>query len=576
MKFILRYAKNYKKEIFLSFLGSLAFTAIMLGLPNILSQIINEGIIAGNQSILTSSLVKMLGLIVLGLIFMILSRYAISILANGIVRDIRQDNYEKMMALSQHEFKKLGVASLTNRIASDAFNIMQFSQMIFGMGMTTPLMIVFSIVMIARTSGTLGIQILPILPLFVLLIWLLIKITIPISTKGQENLDKINKSQREAINGLRVIRGFNRQDHMETRFSKYIDRYRDLMIRLFTYMALPQAANWLIIDTALCVVVWIGASLIGRGDLLLGDLVAFIQYVIEALFSISIFAQIFMMYPRAQVSADRLQEVLDTKISVQNPENPIYETSNEGVLEFKNVDFMYPDADEPVLENISFKVGPGQTLAFIGSTGSGKSTIVKLIPRFYDVTSGEILLDGVNIKDLDLKVLRDKIGYSPQKANLFTGQIQENLKFGLRDAQTQEMLYAAEIAQARDFIDKSEYGLETVLAEGGTNLSGGQKQRLSIARSVIGDHQVYVFDDSFSALDYKTDAKVRSALSQETKDAATIIVAQRVGTIMNADEIIVLDKGRISAKGSHEELMESSELYREIAFSQLSKEELNV
>ncbi|MGX7092484.1 ABC transporter ATP-binding protein [Hutsoniella sourekii] len=575
MGLVLSYIKNYKLEMLLTLLGSLAFVGVNLGLPMTVSKIINQAIANGETALLNRYIVQMIGMVVLSFLFLLGSRFGLSRLASGVTRDIRNDVYEKMLKLSHHEFQELGVPSMTNRITTDAFVILQFVQLIFGMGLTAPLMVVFSVVMITQTSLQLGAYVAPTVPIIFLIILYLARLTVPISTQQQTTLDDINRIQRENITGMRVIRGFNRQDYMQNKFERVNQDYRDISTHLFKIMAIPAPVAWLIIDTALVIVVWFGAAYIEGGSLMIGDLVAFIQYVTQALFSIMLFSNIFMMYPRAQVSANRLQEILETPISVANPENPITETDGSGTLEFRNVTFMYPDADEPVLKNISFKTKAGQTTAFIGSTGSGKSTIVKLIPRFYDVTSGQILLDGIDIRDLDLKVLREKVGYTPQKANLFTGEIAANLRFGFEQAAVHDMERATDVSQASEFIAKTEKGLRTYLSEGGSNLSGGQKQRLSIARSVIGDHEVYIFDDSFSALDYKTDVAVRSALSQEIGQATTLIVAQRVGTIMNADQIIVLDHGEVAAIGSHKELLETSNLYYEIAASQLSEEELN-
>lgn len=575
MRFIFKYVRNYKKEELFCLGGAIALVAILLGLPLLLAEFIDKGIILHDEKILQATIVKMTVLVVGSSIFLLLSRYGLATLSSGVTRDIRNDVYQKMINLSQHEFQEFGVSTLSNRITTDAFIILQFVQNIFGLGLTAPLVMLFAIGMIAEISLPLGLQLLPTLPVFVLMIWLLSKVTLPISGESQKTIDDINRNQREAIRSLRVVRAFNRQDYVAGKFALINERYRRLTAKLFKILAVPPAAAWLIIDLSLILVIFSGAQFISYGDLQLGDLVAFIQYVMEALFSIALFINVIIMYPKAMVSADRLREVLETEISIKNCAAPIMATDNSGRLEFRNVNFIYPDAQEPVLRNISFTVNPGETVAFIGSTGSGKSTIVKLIPRFYDVSDGEILLDGINIKDLDLHVLRAKIGYTPQKANLFTGEIQDNLKFGYEFAGINDMLYAVDIAQAREFIDKTPEGFETYLSEGGNNLSGGQKQRLSIARSIIGEHEVYIFDDSFSALDYKTDAQVRQALHERIKNASTIIVAQRIATIMQADKIIVLDRGTIAAQGRHEELLQTSQLYREIAHSQLSEEELN-
>lgn len=574
MKFLFRYVKPYPIQLLLALFGSICFVIVRLGLPTLLSYIIDGALANQSQSQLFMFIMLMLFIVFLGLAGQLMSRFFVSSLSNHIIKDLRDDVYTKIQQLSLHEFQSLGVPSLSTRLTNDAFLLMQFSIMLLGMGLTAPIMIIVSIFMILRLSVRMGLYISPALPLMILIIILIVKITHPLSQKQQRGLDKINRIQRENITGLRVIRAFNREPYQEERFEESNESYRKISTKLFQIVGSSQPGFNFITEIGIAMVIWLGAGQISAGNLQVGDVVAFIEYVFEALFSLSLFSTIFLMYPRAAVSSERLQEIIDMPISVQNPENPKTETDGSGRLEFKNVSFSYPDADEPTLRDISFSSKAGQTIAFIGSTGSGKSTIVKLIPRFYDVTKGQILLDGVDIRELDLKTLREKIGYTPQRANLFTGKISDNLRYGNATADTADLSRASDISQAAEFISRTPSGLDTHLSEGGNNLSGGQKQRLSIARSIIGEHEVYVFDDSFSALDYKTDATVRAKLAEETKDATTIIVAQRVATIMHADQIIVLDQGRIAAKGTHKELLETSDLYHEIAASQLSEEEL--
>ncbi|MGX7348312.1 ABC transporter ATP-binding protein [Aerococcus vaginalis] len=574
MKFLFRYVKPYPIQLLLALFGSICFVIVRLGLPTLLSYIIDGALANQSQSQLFMFIMLMLFIVFLGLAGQLMSRFFVSSLSNHIIKDLRDDVYTKIQQLSLHEFQSLGVPSLSTRLTNDAFLLMQFSIMLLGMGLTAPIMIIVSIFMILRLSVRMGLYISPALPLIILIIILIVKITHPLSQKQQRGLDKINRIQRENITGLRVIRAFNREPYQEERFEESNESYRKISTKLFQIVGSSQPGFNFITEIGIAMVIWLGAGQISAGNLQVGDVVAFIEYVFEALFSLSLFSTIFLMYPRAAVSSERLQEIIDMPISVQNPENPKTETDGSGRLEFKNVSFSYPDADEPTLRDISFSSKAGQTIAFIGSTGSGKSTIVKLIPRFYDVTKGQILLDGVDIRELDLKTLREKIGYTPQRANLFTGKISDNLRYGNATADTADLSRASDISQAAEFISRTPSGLDTHLSEGGNNLSGGQKQRLSIARSIIGEHEVYVFDDSFSALDYKTDATVRAKLAEETKDATTIIVAQRVATIMHADQIIVLDQGRIAAKGTHKELLETSDLYHEIAASQLSEEEL--
>ena len=407
------------------------------------------------------------------------------------------------------------------------------------------------------------------------MVWYVAVKTRPLSEKQQKTLDKINQYARENLTGLRVIRAFAREEFQEERFASENEIYADNSNKLFKLTGLTEPLFVQIIIAMIVAIVWFALQPLGSGELRIGDLVAFIEYSFHALLSFLFLSSLFTMYPRTAVSSERLKEVMDMPISINPNEDGITETESHGYLEFDNVTFAYPgETESPVLHNISFKAKPGETVAFIGSTGSGKSSLVQLIPRFYDVTLGKILVDGVDVRDYQLKALRQKIGFIPQKALLFTGTIAENLRYGKEDASHEELNQAADVAQAKEFIESREERFETHLAEGGSNLSGGQKQRLSIARAVVKEPDIYIFDDSFSALDYKTDAILRRRLKEETKDATVLIVAQRVGTIMDADQIIVLDKGEIVGRGRHEELMESNAIYREIAQSQLNSQSL--
>lgn len=575
MSFIWSYLRPFKRQLLFIFLGMVMFTLVTLGLPTVLAYIIDDVIIPKNYEQLAIYLTIMVLITLLGVLGQLFGAYFISQVTTLVVKNIRDAIYEKMQHLSHHEFQTFGVPSLTNRITTDAFIIMQFVQLGLRTLSTAPIMILISMIMVGRTASTLGLYLFPVMPLIIGLIYFIARLTLPISKKQQVTLDKMNQLLRENILGTRVIRAYNREGFMTNRFQKVNSSYQGFSIKLFKTMAVTPALFSFIVNLTIITILILGSHLIAQQKMQVGTLVAFIEYVWQALFSLMVFANIFMMYPRAMVSAHRLKEVLYSPISITNPSQPLFETNQSGQLEFRHVYFSYPDADEPVLEDLSFTTKAGQTLAFIGSTGSGKSTIVKLIPRFYDVTSGQILLDGIDIRRLDLKTLRSKIGYTPQTANLFSGQIAANLRFGKPTADEEDMTRATEVSQAFEFISNLDSGYKTHLTEGGTNLSGGQRQRLSIARSIIGKREIYIFDDSFSALDYKTDAKVRQALREETQEATTLIIAQRVGTIINADKIIVLDKGKIIAQGTHQELLTSCPLYYEIAASQLTKEELH-
>ena len=577
MNFIWKYVKKYPGKLLITFIATIGTAAVMIGLPTLLAQMIDNAIITQNIPLLWRYTWIMMGLVVLSLVSRTITAYTVSNIVNDMVMNIRNDAYKKMQNLSHHEFQELGVASLTTRISTDAFVILQFMEMTLKQGLVSPMMLIFSIIMIFSISPALGIYVIPVSIIIILSVIFIAKYTLPISEKQQASLDNINRILRENITGLRVIRAFNNEHFQEGRFKDVNQSYKKQSGKLFKTIAVTPALFSLLLNTVIIAILWFGAGLIETGSMQVGIMVAFIEYVFHALFSLLMFANIFMMYPRAAVSAGRLREVMDMPITVASPDPQVAITESDefGTLEFRDVDFAYPDASKPVLRNISFKTNPGETVAFIGSTGSGKSTIVKLIPRFYDVSKGQILIDGIDVRNYELNTLRSKIGYTPQKALLFTGDIAENLRYGKFNADDMDLDRATNVAQASEFINRLETKYATHLDEGGANLSGGQKQRLSIARSIIADREIYIFDDSFSALDYKTDAAVRQALKDETQNATTIIVAQRVSSIIHADQIIVLDEGEVAARGTHKELLKTSELYYEIASSQLSEEELN-
>lgn len=577
MNFIWKYVKKYPGKLLITLIATIGTAAVMIGLPTLLAQMIDNAIITQNIPLLWRYTWIMMGLVVLSLVSRTITAYTVSNIVNDMVMNIRNDAYKKMQNLSHHEFQELGVASLTTRISTDAFVILQFMEMTLKQGLVSPMMLIFSIIMIFSISPALGIYVIPVSIIIILSVIFIAKYTLPISEKQQASLDNINRILRENITGLRVIRAFNNEHFQEGRFKDVNQSYKKQSGKLFKTIAVTPALFSLLLNTVIIAILWFGAGLIETGSMQVGIMVAFIEYVFHALFSLLMFANIFMMYPRAAVSAGRLQEVMDMPITVASPDPQVAITESDefGTLEFRDVDFAYPDASKPVLRNISFKTNPGETVAFIGSTGSGKSTIVKLIPRFYDVSKGQILIDGIDVRNYELNALRSKIGYTPQKALLFTGDIAENLRYGKFNADDMDLDRATNVAQASEFINRLETKYATHLDEGGANLSGGQKQRLSIARSIITNREIYIFDDSFSALDYKTDAAVRQALKDETQNATTIIVAQRVSSIIHADQIIVLDEGEVAARGTHKELLKTSELYYEIASSQLSEEELN-
>lgn len=575
MKLMWHYTMRYKKLLLFDFICVFGFIIIELGLPTILARMIDSAIPAKSFSQVQQLGILMVIITILGVAMNILLGYFTTRITTNITADIRDDLFSKTQGYSHYEYEQIGVSSLITRVTNDAYQIMLFMQNILRTGFMTPMMFIVSLYMIFRTSPSLSWYVLAALPVLLMAVVAIAKFSDPLSTKQQKNLDKINAILRENLSGLRVIRAFVNEKFEEKRFEKVNKAYASSSKSLFRLMAVAQPGFFFLFNIVMVLIIWNGTIKIDQGSLQIGDLIAFIEYIFHALFSFMLFASVFMMYPRAAVSARRIQEALDATSEIVEKADGVTETATKGYVEFKNVTFAYPGHSEsPIIRNVSFTARPGETVAFIGSTGSGKSTLIQLIPRFYDVSEGEVLIDGVNVKDYRLKSLREKIGYIPQKALLFTGTIAENLRYGKEDATQAEMQRAVDIAQAADFISQTPKGFDALLSEGGTNFSGGQKQRLAIARAIIRNPEIYIFDDSFSALDYQTDAKLRARLKKETTEATVLIVAQRVGTIMHADKIIVLDEGNVVGMGTHQELLKNCTVYYDIAASQLSEEEL--
>ncbi|EOH86646.1 ABC transporter ATP-binding protein [Enterococcus pallens] len=575
MSLMWRYTLRYKKLLFFDFISVFGFILIELGLPTILAMMIDQGISNQDFDYVKRMGVLMVVITVIGIAMSISLRYFSSQITSRMVAAIRDDLYEKVQTFSHTEYESIGVSSLITRTTNDAYQIMLFMQNILTAGFMTPMMFGMSLYLIIRTSPSLGIYVLGSLPVLLLAVILIAKYSEPLSSKQQKNLDNINSILRENLSGLRVIRAFVNEKFEEMRFRKVNNAYANSSKSLFHLMAVAQPGFFFLFNIVMVLIIWNGTIQIDSGQLEVGTLIAFIEYIFHALFSFMMFATVFMMYPRANVSALRIQEVFDRDPEIKDNPEGITMPEQKGYVEFKNVTFAYPGHSEsPVIRNVSFTASPGETVAFIGSTGSGKSTLIQLIPRFYDVTEGQVLVDGEDVRAYKLKDLRSKIGYIPQKAQLFTGTIAENMRYGKEDATPAEMREAADIAQATDFISQKPNGYDEMLSEGGSNFSGGQKQRLAIARAVIRRPEIYIFDDSFSALDYQTDAKLRARLKKETTESTVMIVAQRVGTIMHADKIIVLNEGDVVGMGTHRELLETCPIYYDIAASQLSEEEL--
>ncbi len=570
-----RYAMKQKKLLFFNFISVFGFISVELGLPTLLALMIDKGITQNDTNYVKNMGLLMLGVVVFGVALNILLGYFTSRITTNMIENIRDDLFETVQEFSHNEYEQIGVSSLITRVTNDAYQIMLFMQNILRIGFTAPMMFIVSLYMVVRTSPSLGWYVLGSLPFLLGGVVAIAVYSEPISKMQQKNLDRINGILRENLSGLRVIRAFVNERFEEKRFEEVNDAYAKSSKKLFRLMSVAQPAFFFLFNIVMVLIIWSGSVQISTGDLRVGDLIAFIEYIFHALFSFMLFATVFMMYPRAAVSAGRIQDVFDAQPLIKDNPNGITTTATKGELVFDHVTFAYPGPSQtPVIRDISFTANPGETVAFIGSTGSGKSTLIQLIPRFYDVSQGHVLIDGSDVREYQLAALRQKIGYIPQKAVLFTGTIADNLRYGKEDATKEQMLRALDIAQATDFVLSLPNGLDTVVSEGGSNFSGGQKQRLAIARAIIRQPEIFIFDDSFSALDYATDARLRERLRAETTESTRLIVAQRVGTIMDADKIIVLNEGDVVGIGTHKELLKNCAIYYDIAASQLSEEEL--
>lgn len=573
MKLILKYLKNYKLLFFFNVISVFGFILVELGIPTIVATMIDVGVTNKDVSfiymmggcIALVSLIGVGGTIALG--------YCCSKISTAITRDIRNDIFAKVQQFTANEFNQIGTSSMITRTNNDAFQIQQFVNVLLRTALMTPIMFIFSFIMTARASLPLSYIIAATIPLIILGVVVVAKITKPISENQQSSLDDLNRISRENLSGIRVIRAFNNDQYEQKRFKETNHRFTKYSKKLFKIMTMTQPIFFMLMNVAGLSIYWVAAHLISTGSLEIGQLVAFMDYLFHAMFSIMLFCTVFMMYPRAEVSAKRIEEVFNLDPIIKN--KPADSDFDEKVsIEFDHVTFVYPDGEEPVLQDVSFKANKGEMIAFIGSTGSGKSTLVNLVPRFYDVSSGSIKINGKDIRDYDVLELRDKLGVIPQKAVLFSGTIADNIRFGKKDASDEEVEYAAKVAQAYPFIMEKENGFDEEISEGATNVSGGQKQRLSIARALVRKARIYIFDDSFSALDFKTDAILRKELKKEMTESIMLVVAQRISSIMEADQIIVLNEGKVVGKGTHHQLLKECQIYHEIATSQLSEEEL--
>ena len=574
MRRIAKYLKPYLWQI--AAVLALVFVQAMtdLQLPDYMSQIVNQGVLAGDTGAILATGLKMIGITLLGSVCTIASGYLASRVATAYARDLRAAVFDRVEQFSLTEFNKFSTASLITRSTNDVQQVMMVMIIFLRMIVMAPIMAVGGILKAVETNPSMTWIVAAAVACLFVLMGLLFTLGMPKMKIMQKLVDRLNLVTRENLTGMRVIRAFNTEHYEEQRLDKANRDLTKTSLFVNRLMTIMQPMMMLLMNATTVLIIWVGANAVGAGTMQVGDMMAFMQYAMQIMFSFLMVSMIFIMIPRASVSAGRIADVLETVPTITDPQTPKTTAQANGLVEFRDVTFAYPGAEAPALEHISFTAKPGQTTAIIGSTGSGKSTIVNLLPRFYDVTGGDILIDGVSVKQMSQHALREKIGFVPQKGVLFTGTIRSNIAYGAPGISEEEIYKAADIAQATEFISNLPEGLDTPIAQGGTNVSGGQKQRLSIARALAKKPEIYVFDDSFSALDFKTDAALRAALKQNMGQATCLLVAQRISTVVEAEQIIVLEEGKIAGIGTHKELMQTCRVYREIALSQLTEEEL--
>ena len=575
MKKTLQCLKPFAPMIILGIILTFTQSMLSLYLPNLMSSIVNNGIVGQDLDEVFRYGRYMLYVTLGFMACAISATFVASRVSAGFANKLRNAIYSKVQKFSLTEYKKISTSSLITRTTNDVTQVQQLTLMSMRMMIQAPLMCIGGIIMALSKNKQLSFLFVIVIPLLLVAIILLAKKILPLFTKLQKLTDRINQVIREKLTGVRVIRAFATQGYERKRYDKANKDIYNVSLKASYRMAILMPVVMFVINMSSVAVVWFGSHLVGDGAMQIGDMMAFMQYAIQVLFSILAVTMLFVMIPRAMVSVKRINEVLDTESVIKEKTEfvPKEKFTKPGEIEFINATFKYLDGDEPVLSDMNFKIEKGQTVAILGGTGSGKTSLLSLIMRFYDITSGTIKVGGVDIKDIPLEQLRDMMGYVPQKSVLFSGTIESNIKYGKQDATEEEMIRAAKISQSYDFISSLDEKFNAPVAQGGTNFSGGQKQRLSIARAIIKNPDIYLFDDSFSALDFQTDKKLREALAENVNGATVVIVAQRVSTVLNADKILFIDEGKIIAQGTHKELYNSCEEYREVVLSQITEEE---
>jgi ATP-binding cassette subfamily B multidrug efflux pump len=569
-----RYLSPYTLPLVVMTILLIGQTMASLALPDYLARIVNDGIIGQNAAVVASAGQTMLLIALLGGACMVGVGFLASRIAAAFTRDLRGDVFATVESFSLIEFNQFSTASLITRTTNDLQQIQMVLAMLLRLALMAPIMGIGAVIKAYHLAPSMTWIMAVAVGILIVVVAVLFAAALPRFRRLQDLIDQLNLVTRERLTGLRVIRAFNRETSEETRFEDTNRELTQVNIVVNRLLAGMQPVLLLIFNLTSVAVVWVGAHRISEGTLQIGDMLAFLQYAMQAIFAFLLISMIFVMAPRATVSARRVVEVIATEPSIRDPEQPQAVPDRGGMVEFRDVTFIYPGAEEPALDHVSFTALPGQTTAFVGPTGSGKSTLIALILRFYDVTAGQVLVDGVDVREMRQEDLRAKIGYVSQRAILFSGTVESNIRYGDEEMSAADLERAATTAQAMEFIEQLDQGFAHPIAQGGANVSGGQRQRLSIGRAIARDPDIFIFDDSFSALDFRTDKMLRTALAEETEDRTVLIVAQRVSTIMRADTIVVLDDGRVVAQGRHGELLRTSPVYREIAASQLSEAEL--